>query len=47
MKNNKSRLRDRPRTNAKRSNMAIDDQSKSKPTPEKYKSASEKAGGGT
>ncbi len=36
MKNNKSRLKDRPRTNAKRSNMEIDDQAKSKPTPEKY-----------
>ncbi len=47
MKNNKNRLRDRPRTNAKRSNMEIDDQSKSKPTPEKYGRTSEKTGGGT
>ena len=45
MKNNKNRLKDRPRTNAKRSNMEIDDQTKSRPTDRKFERQFEKSGG--
>jgi len=45
MNNNKSRLKDRPKTKAKRSNMEIDDQTKSKKTDDKYNGKNERSGG--